>query len=109
MFESFHKMASMKFYFLKGEDMFYNDWVLLRLAEERRRDLMQQLEQEKVARLARSVRRPRERWLYRALDQIGQELVVIGEHLQSRHKAAMTAAALHAAYRAQSTTRTQRG
>jgi hypothetical protein len=89
--------------------MFHNDWTLWQLAQEHQRDLERQIEQARLARLAKSTHDRRGRRFYRALGWLGRQLIVVGEHMQARHKAVMTAAALHAAYHARSSTHSQRG
>jgi hypothetical protein len=65
--------------------MFHNDWVLLKLAEERRRDLLRQLERDRLAREAESSHPQRGHTVYHALDWAGRQLVRWGERLQARH------------------------
>ena len=66
--------------------MFYDDWMLMRLAEERRRDLMRQLELDRLVRLVESARPQRgHRRLYHALDLAGRQLIAVGEQLCARH------------------------
>ncbi len=74
-----------------------NDWILSRLAQEHRRDLLRQAEQERMARQVRLNPGQRGRLSDRALDSLGQRLVTLGGHLQMRRNAMMTTAALHAA------------
>jgi len=89
--------------------MFQNDWMLSKLAEERRRDLMRDLEHDRLARLARSTRKRRGRRLDGVFDGLGRLLITLGSRLQARHKALLSDAALHAAHRSRSTSHTQRG
>ena len=65
--------------------MFHNDWTLLKIAEEQRRDLMQQLEHDRLVRQAKLMSHPHRHTLYHALDWIGRQLVRWGERLQARH------------------------
>lgn len=77
--------------------MFHNDWLLMQLAREHRRELMRQADQE---RLARQVERNPDRvgrWLARSLDWLGWQLIMIGRRKQATHQAALTAAAFRAA------------
>ncbi len=62
-----------------------NDWVLLKIAEERRRDLLRQLEHDRLRREAESGNQQRGHTLYHVLDGVGRQLVRWGEHLQARH------------------------
>lgn len=72
--------------------MFYNDWMIQRLAAEHQRELRCQAEAERLAHAA--VPRP-DRW--RWLNWLGQQLIITGQRLQAHHKAAVTNAALQAA------------
>ncbi len=65
--------------------MFENDWMLLKLAQERRRDLMRQLERDQLIRQAKLTPQQHGHMVYHLLDWIGQHLVRWGEHLQARH------------------------
>ncbi len=65
--------------------MLENDWMLLRLAQERRRDLMRQLERDRLIRQAKLIPQPHGHMLYHILDWMGQQLVRWGERLQARH------------------------
>jgi hypothetical protein len=65
--------------------MFHNDWTLLQLAKERERDLMRQLERDRLIREAESINHQREHTWYHVLDWVGQRLVRWGERLQTRH------------------------
>jgi hypothetical protein len=81
------------------EAMFQNDWMLQRLAQERRNDLMQQLAHARLIGGTKSIgREPGHTW-YHALDWIGGQLIRQGERLQTRH----------ALYHAQSLTHITRG
>ncbi len=62
-----------------------NDWVLLKIAEERRRDLLRQLERDRLTREAESSNPQRGHMLYHVLDGVGRQLVRWGERLQARH------------------------
>ena len=55
--------------------MYYDDWVLAQLAQERRRDLMRQLEDDRLVRLANSGRPQRGHSIYHVLDLIGRRLI----------------------------------
>ena len=65
--------------------MLHHDWMLSQLAEERRRDLMRQSEQDRLARLADPVRHQRGHTIYHALDLVGRRLIALGERLCARH------------------------
>ena len=67
--------------------MVQHDWLLWQLAQEHRRDLMRQAEQERLARLADPVRHQRGHTIYHALDLVGRQLIALGEHLCARHAA----------------------
>ena len=88
-----------------------NDWILSRVAQEHRRDLLRQAEQERLARQVGLKPGQRGRLFDRALDSLGRRLMTLGGHLQMRRNAVMTTAALHAASarRARSHTSIQRG
>ena len=79
--------------------MFHNDWVLLKIAEEQRRDLMRQLEHDRLIRQAELANHPHRHALYHVLDWAGRQLVRWGERLQARH----------AMYHRQALTHTTRG
>ncbi len=79
--------------------MFQNDWVLLKLAQERRRDLMRQLERDRLIRQAELEAPQHRHMLYHVLDWTGRQLIRWGEGLQARH----------ALYHRQPTTHTTRG
>jgi hypothetical protein len=65
--------------------MYQNDWMLLKIAEERQRDLMRQLERDRLIRQADLVNRPHRHTLYHVLDWMGRHMVRWGERLQARH------------------------
>ena len=65
--------------------MFHNDWTLLQLAKERERDLLRQLEHDRLLREAESINPQRGHTLYHVLDWVGRHLVRWGERLQARH------------------------
>ena len=79
--------------------MFPNDWMQQRLAQEHRRELLQQADQERLVR--RITAEPNGPILstYRMRDWLGRQLVVAGQRLQSNHKAATTTAVLRASHR----------
>ena len=62
-----------------------NDWVLLKIAEERRHDLMRQLERDRLIREAELMNHPHRHMLYHVSDGVGRQLVRWGERLQARH------------------------
>ena len=76
-----------------GETMFYTDWTIQHLAAEHQRELLRQAEAERGAK-ANQPRPDRARWL----NWLGQQFIITGRRLQAHHKAAVTRAALHAAY-----------
>jgi hypothetical protein len=65
--------------------MYYNDWMFMRIAEERRRDLMRELEHERLVRQVELANHPQRHQVYHGLDWVGRQLVHWGEHLQARH------------------------
>jgi hypothetical protein len=65
--------------------MFHNDWTLLQLAKERERDLMRELEHDRLIRQAELVNHPHRHTLYHVLDWAGRQLIRWGERLQARH------------------------
>jgi len=75
--------------------MIQRDWLLWQLAQERRRDLLRQLEQERLARLADPVRHQRGHTIYHALDLVGRQLITLGEQLCARHAALHARSLLH--------------
>ena len=64
--------------------MYENDWMLWQLAQERQRDLLRQIERERLVRQAQ-LGRPQGHAFYHLLDWTGRRLVRWGEHLQARH------------------------
>ena len=79
--------------------MYYNDWLQQRLAQERRYELLQQAERERLARLVDATPNRLPRWTDQLRDWLGQQLVVTGQRLQSDHKAEITTTVLHATRR----------
>ena len=65
--------------------MYHNDYLLLKLAEERQRDLGRQLELDRLIRKAESANHPQRHMVYHMLDWVGRQLVRWGERLQARH------------------------
>ena len=65
--------------------MFHNDWVLQKIAEERRHDLMRQLKHDRLIREAELSRHPQRHTVYHVLDWVGRQLICWGERLQARH------------------------
>jgi len=65
--------------------MFYNDWMLQKIAEERRHDLMHQLERDRLIREAELSNHPHRHMVYHMLDWVGRQLVRWGEGLQAQH------------------------
>jgi len=65
--------------------MFHNDWLLLKIAEEQRRDLLRQLERDRLIQEAESSNQQRGHMVYHAVDWVGRQLVRWGERLQARH------------------------
>ncbi len=65
--------------------MFYNDWVLLKIAEEQRHDLMRQLERKRLMRQAELANHAQRHMVYHVLDWVGRQLVRWGERLQAQH------------------------
>jgi hypothetical protein len=65
--------------------MYQNDWILSKIAEERRRDLARQLEHDRLVREAELARHPQRHTLVHTLDWVGRQLVRWGERLQARH------------------------
>jgi len=62
-----------------------NDWVLLKIAEERRHDLMRQLERDRLIREAELMNHLQRHMVYHVSDWVGRQLVRWGERLQARH------------------------
>ena len=77
--------------------MFHSHWMLSRLAQERRCELERQADQERLARWIERNPDRVGRWLARSLDWLGWQLIMIGRRKQAASKAALTAAAFHAA------------
>ena len=65
--------------------MYQNDWMLSKMAEVRRHDLMRQLEHDRLIRQAEFTNHPHWHRLYHVLDWAGRQLVRWGERLQARH------------------------
>ena len=89
--------------------MFHQDWILWQLAQERQRDLMRELEHDRLVRLARSARKRHGRRFDGVLNGLGQLLITLGGRLQAGHKALLDDTELRAAHRARSTIHTQGG
>jgi len=81
--------------FKKGEAMFHHDWIASQLAQDHRRDLMQQAEQARLVGQAKTKRAEHAHAFYHALAWTGRKLVTIGDRLQARHSAVHTRAKLH--------------
>jgi hypothetical protein len=81
--------------FKKGEGMLHHDWMLSRLAEEHRRDLMRQSEQDRLVRLADFDGHQHGHTIYHALDLVGRQLIVLGERLCARHALAHSQSLTH--------------
>ncbi len=65
--------------------MFENDWILRQLALERQRDLLRQIERDRLVRQARPISHQRGHTFYHVLDWTGRLLVRWGERLKARH------------------------
>jgi hypothetical protein len=65
--------------------MYPNDYLLLKLAEERQRDLMRQVERDRLIHEARRANHPQRHTIYHALDWVGRQMIRGGERLQARH------------------------
>jgi len=65
--------------------MFYNEWMLEQLAQEHRRDLMRQLEHDRLIREAEPIGQQQGHRLVHLLDWIGRRMVCWGERMQARH------------------------
>ena len=65
--------------------MFHNYWTLLQLAKERERDLMRELEHDRLVRQAELMNHRQRHTLYHVLYWVGRQLVRWGERLQARH------------------------
>jgi hypothetical protein len=65
--------------------MYHNDYMLLRLAEERQRDLMRELEHDRLVREAKRANHAQPHKVYHMLDWVGRQLVRWGERLQAQH------------------------
>jgi hypothetical protein len=75
--------------------MFQHDWLAAQLAQDHRRDLLHQAEQERLARQVKSQRTTRGHAFYHALDWTGRRLVTVGDQLQARHAAVHARSLLH--------------
>ena len=75
--------------------MHQHDWILWQLTQEHRRDLWLEAEQERLARQASSSSSQCGHSLYHALDLLGRQMIIWGEHLQARHAAAHTRSMIH--------------
>ncbi len=65
--------------------MLGNDWVLLKLAQERHRDLLRQLERDRLIRQAELTPQPHGHMVYHIMDGMGRHLIRWGERLQAQH------------------------
>jgi len=75
--------------------MLHHDWMLSRLAEEHRQELMRQSEQDRLALLADSGRHQHGHTIYHALDLVGRQLITLGERLCARHASYHTHSLTH--------------
>ena len=80
--------------------MYYNDWFLAKMAEEQRRELMRNLEHDRLVRLAQSTSTPRGNFA-RVSNGLGQLLIKSGGRLQAG-MALLYVAAVHVTYHARS-------
>lgn len=71
----------------KEGDMFHHDWIVSQLAQERRRDALQQAEQSRRAKHAKTSRVVHRHVFYHVLDWTGRRMVNVGGQLQERHAA----------------------
>ena len=62
-----------------------NDWTLVLMAEEHRKDLLREAQQERLARLALQGRGSRNGLCCRALLGLGRRLAALGTRLQERY------------------------
>ena len=65
--------------------MYQNDWMLSKFVEERQRDLIQQIERDRLIHEARRANHPQQHTVYHALDWVGRQMIRGGERLQARH------------------------
>jgi hypothetical protein len=65
--------------------MLQHDWMLSRQAEEHRRDLMRQLEHDRLVGEAEFAKHPHWHLVYHVMDWVGRQFVHWGERLQARH------------------------
>jgi hypothetical protein len=65
--------------------MYQNDWMLARLAAERQRDLVRQLEHDRLVRQAELAIHSQRHTMYHMLAWTGRQLVRWGERLQAPH------------------------
>jgi hypothetical protein len=65
--------------------MFENDWILQQLAQQRRTDLLRQIERERLIREFQSSAQKHGHTWYHPLDWIGGQMIRWGERLQTRH------------------------
>ncbi len=65
--------------------MYNQDWIISRLAQEHRSNLLQQAERERFARLLDSTPTENRHRFYHFLDWAGTRLVSLGEELQAKH------------------------
>jgi hypothetical protein len=65
--------------------MYHNDWLLLKIAEEQRRDLMRQLEHDRLIRQVELANHPQRHKVDHILDWMGRQMIRWGVYLQARH------------------------
>ena len=65
--------------------MLQHDWIVQRLAEEHRCDLIRQLEQSRLTLQIELARHPQRHRVYHMLDWVGRQLIHWGKRLQARH------------------------
>lgn len=73
--------------------------MLLRLAKIHRDELLKQAERERAARQMTAKAARSAQLADRILNRAGQHLIIIGQRLQSNHRAVMTSAAMRTAHR----------
>jgi len=67
--------------------VYLNDWMLEQLAQERRRDMMRQIEHDRLVKQVTSSQTERGHKFYHILDWAGRQFITVGGRLEARHAA----------------------
>ena len=65
--------------------MYHHDWILWKIAEERRQDLIREIAHGRLIREAEAINHQDRHRMYHVLDWVGRQMIRWGEGLQARH------------------------